>query len=179
MTPTLQPAKHKGETPMKRSEELTKQLEELDAKAAKLEAAEVAAKAAGDPTNWAEHRKHRLGLAERRGQLVAEHKQALASETQHEAGKQAAAERREDNTEAVADLESDVEACQTEADDVLGAFEDLDVEVRALFGRLRDANKRASELYPQCERWGVTLVHVALTDAIRNYAKLGTAYRLR
>ena len=85
---------------------------------------------------------------------------------------------RRDNAGAVTALETDVAAWQADADAILAALGDLDTEAKALFVQLRDVAKRANELNAACQICGVPQVRVALTDAIRNYQKLGAAYRV-
>ena len=157
------------------SEELQQRTDDLDAKAAELEAAETAANSGSKKDDI---KAQRWRIEVKRRSLARDLDQALASHDRHEVEAKEIATLRTDNADTVAQVEADVAACQAEADDVLARFAEVDTEVRQLFARLRGVQARASELYPQCEKWGVTPVHVALTDAIRNYHRLGADYRL-
>ena len=156
------------------SEELQQRIDDLDAKLAELAEAEAAADSGSKKDDI---KAQRWRIEVRRRSLARDLDQALASQDRHEVEAKEIATLRADNADTVSQVEADVAACQAEADDVWARFAEVDTEVRQLFARLRGVQARASELYPQCEKWGVTPVHVALTDAIRNYHRLGADYR--
>ena len=157
------------------SEELQQRIDDLDAKAAELAEAEAAADS-GSKKDDIQAQRWRIEV--KRRSLARDLDQALASLDRHEVEAREIATLRADNADAVADLELDVASTQAEADRIVARFDELDTEAKALFARLRGVQARATELYPQCEKWGVTPVRVVLSDAIRDYHKLGAAYRL-
>ncbi len=157
------------------SEELQQRIDDLDAKLAELAEAEAAADSGSKKDDIGAQR---WRIEVRRRSLARDLDQALASHDRHEVEAKEIATLRTDNADAVADLESDVASTQAEADRIVARLDELDTEAKTLFARLRGVEARASELYPQCEKWGVTPVHVALTDAIQNYHRLGVDYRL-
>ena len=158
------------------SEELQRRIDALDAKATELAEAEAATDSGSKKDDI---KAQRWRIEVKRRSLARDLDQALAAEGQRQAEAANLADLRRDNADTVAQVEADVAACQAAADDMLARFAEVDTEVRLLFGQLRSVEARANELYPQCEKWGVTPVHVALTDAIRNYHKLGAEYRLK
>lgn len=158
------------------SEELQQRIDDLDAKATELAEAEAAADSGSKKDDI---KAQRWRIEVKRRSLARDLDQALASHDRHEVEAKEIATLRTDNADTVAQVEADVAACQAEAEAVLARFAEVDVEVRELFDRLRDISKRANELNADCQTYGVTLVHVALTDAIRNYHKLGGDYRLQ
>ena len=158
------------------SEGLQHRIDDLDAKETELAEAEAAAKSGSKKDDI---RAQRWRIEVQRRSLARDLDQALASQDRHEGEAKEIATLRADNADTVATLEAATSACQAEAEAVLARFAEVDVEVRELFSRLRDISKRANELHADCQTYGVTLVHVALTDAIRNYHKLGGDYRLQ